>query len=136
MLYSNHRSFKYEYVPALAEDEPTFNYDDKIEFIDLLPNQDYQTLQNETQESSIFKDTFAKTWKIIGTSNYPDSGADTSKHQASSNSPDKIAGNSNINSDDTIQDICTPYLTPPCPPTRSSSFPIQECTKQNPNSIS
>ena len=115
IFYSNHRSYKYEYVPALAEDEPTFNYDDEIEFIDHLAIQDYEALQNETQESSINE----KTWTNKGTSNYPDSGVDPSKHQASPNSPDKIGGNSNllINSDDTIQDICTPYLKPPYPPT-------------------
>ena len=77
----NPRSYKYNYDPALAEDEPTFNYDDEID--------DYQALQNETHNSSILEDTFAKIWNNKRTSNYPDSGADTYKRQASPNSPQK-----------------------------------------------
>ena len=49
----------------IAEDEPTFKYNDEIKFIDLLHIEDFQTLHNETQESSIYEDNIAKTWKDI-----------------------------------------------------------------------
>jgi hypothetical protein len=49
---SNLSSYKYYYDPALADDEPTFNYDDEI---DLLSKENFTTLNNETKESFIYE---------------------------------------------------------------------------------